>query len=145
MYALDAPVVESNVVRRPLRAERLVPHRQLPDEVRKLAVVRVTTGFRSQDRHDLVGHKVPVGGEVPHRRIWKNEPRRVRRPAWGGVDRIEGVAEPVGGKDLQTPLRTKAAATCSWTAAPSPHFVADAGSRHALRERLTHLSPRRKK
>ena len=87
-----------------LRAERLALGGELADQVRELAVVWVAAGFGSEDRDDLFGDVVPVVVEAFRAGVEEHEPGCVRRAAWGEVGGVEGVAELVGGEDVQAPV-----------------------------------------
>jgi Aldo/keto reductase family len=64
MEALDAGVVEPDVVGGPAGAEGLALRRQLADEIREATVVRVAPGFGAQDRDGVGRNLLPVGVEV---------------------------------------------------------------------------------
>ena len=99
LQALGARAVEAHVVRRPADAERLAAGRQLADEVLEVAVVRIATGLRAQQRDKLRREAVPVGVEVGRRRVQKREPRAVRG-LLGAVEHrpVQRAAERVGGQ-----------------------------------------------
>jgi hypothetical protein len=80
MEALDAGVVEPDVVGGPAGAEGLALRRQLADEIREATVVRVAPGFGAQDRDGVGRNLLPVGVEVGRARVEEDEARRVRRP-----------------------------------------------------------------
>jgi hypothetical protein len=87
MEALDAGVVEPDVVRGPAGAEGLALRRQLADEIREATVVRVAPG--AQDRDGIGRNLLPVGVEVGRARVEEDEARRVRRPV-RAVEMLEG-------------------------------------------------------
>ena len=62
--ALGAGVVEADVVGRPARRGTARSRGQLADEVRELAVVRVSAGFGAQDGDGVVRDALPVDVEV---------------------------------------------------------------------------------
>ncbi len=101
MEALDAGVVEANVVRRPPSAERVAPRRELADEVRKATVVRVAASFRAQDRDGVGRNLLPVDVEVGRARVEEDEARRIassmrctlsRTRCFAGPRRVRGPA-----------------------------------------------------
>ena len=57
---LDAGAVDPHVVRRPPGAELVAARRQLADEVGQPAVVRVSAGLGTEDRHGVVRGALPV-------------------------------------------------------------------------------------
>jgi Alcohol dehydrogenase GroES-like domain len=101
--ALGAGAVEAHVVRRPADAELVAAGRQLANEVRQLAVVRVGTGLGAQVGYELRRHPLPVGIEVDGGRVEEREAGAVCR-LFAAVEhrRIEGAAERVGA-DLVEP------------------------------------------
>ena len=96
---LGPGLVVADVVRRPPGAELGAAGRQLPDEVRQFAVVRVAAGLGAQVRDEILGGALPVGVEVLRGGIEEREPgavrgllpavehRRVERPAEAFAER----------------------------------------------------------
>ncbi len=77
--ALDAAVVESNVVRSPARAERLAARGKLSDEIRDCTVVRVSPGLGAEDGDGIGRDLLPVDVEVGGARVEEDEARGVHR------------------------------------------------------------------
>jgi hypothetical protein len=100
--AFDAGAVELDVVGGPPHAELVAAGGELADEVGQTSVVGVAAGFGAQDGDGVVGDGVPVDEEL--RRAWVEE-QEAGRVRW--LDRVvedvgvEGVAETVGGEDVQ--------------------------------------------
>src|SRR5215212_11799464 len=124
VQALDACVVEANVVRRPLGAERLALRRELSDELGQAAVVRVATGFGAQDRDQLIGHVVPIEVEVLGAGVEEREPGGIGGPTRRDVDRVERVAERVGGHDVQVAVADEGG-RCRHGVQDAPHARSD--------------------
>ena len=77
---------------------------QLTDQFGELRIVRVASGVQTQARHRVSGRPFPVGVEARGGLVEEDEagevPVAVRA---GGEVREQGVAEPVGGQDVQAP------------------------------------------
>ncbi len=113
MDALEAGVVPADVVSGPERAEELAPCRELADEVRELAIVRIATCLGAQDGDDVVRDAVPLRVESSGAIVEEDEPRGVRRLRRGiEVLRVERTAEAVCAEDVKPAVANIASSMC---------------------------------
>ena len=100
--AFDPGAVELDVADGPPHAELVAAGGELADEVGQASVVGVTSGFGAKDGDRVVGDGVPVDEELRGAGVEEQEPGRV---GWlhGVVEHVgvEGVAERVGGEDVE--------------------------------------------
>jgi len=74
MEALDAGGMDPDVVRGPANSELLAAGGQLPDQVRRLPVVRIPADLGSEQGDGVVGDRVPVTEELGRVRVEEDEP-----------------------------------------------------------------------
>src|SRR2546425_7803375 len=105
---LDPGKVLAHVVGRPTGPELVATGGQLTDQVRQCAVVRVTASSSVQDRYGFVGRPVPVEIKGAGAVVEEDEPGVVGRTCRVVVNiAIQGVAELIGGEDVQAPVDDK--------------------------------------
>jgi hypothetical protein len=100
---LGAAAVVVHVVGGPAHPELLAAHRQLPDQLGQGPVGRVAARLGAQAAHGGVGDAVPVAVELGRLGVEEDEPGQVdRSDRVTERRRVQGVAELVGGQDVQT-------------------------------------------
>ena len=99
---LGAGAVLADLVSGPADPEGLAAGGELPDEFGEVAVIGVAAGFDAEVPDTGVSDPVPVDVELVRALVEEDEAGEVGRPL--GVDEdlgVEGVAEPVGGEDVE--------------------------------------------